>query len=226
MNNLVTLKDGKPTTTSRVIAEAFGMSHKNVIQAIENLECSEQFSRLNFQQSDFTNTRNRTYQEYLITEAGAMRLVMGFTGSKAAAVKEHFIEAFQAMQAKLAAKMDGVEWKRARSQGISTRIALADTIADFVAYAKGQGSKSADHYYSNITKMEYKALALLEQGAKVGLNFRDTLDGMQLAHLMVGEGIARKAIAKGMAEKMHYKDIYTVAKAEVEKFANVVGLVH
>lgn len=226
MNNLVALKDGKPTTTSRVIAEAFGMSHKNVIQAIENLECSEQFSRLNFQQSDFTNTRNRTYQEYVITEAGAMRLVMGFTGSKAAAVKEHFIEAFQVMQAKLAAKMDGVEWKRARSQGISTRIALADTIADFVAYAKGQGSKSADHYYSNITKMEYKALALVERGAKIGGSFRDTLDGMQLAHLMVAEGIALRAIAKGMADGLHYKEIYMLAKADVERFAGVVGLVH
>jgi Rha family phage regulatory protein len=226
VNNLVALKDGKPTTTSRVIAEAFGMSHKNVIQAIENLECSEQFSRLNFQQSDFTNTRNRTYQEYVITEAGAMRLVMGFTGSKAAAVKEHFIEAFQVMQAKLAAKMDGVEWKRARSQGISTRIALADTIADFVAYAKGQGSKSADHYYSNITKMEYKALALVERGAKIGGSFRDTLDGMQLAHLMVAEGIALRAIAKGMADGLHYKEIYMLAKADVERFAGVVGLVH
>jgi hypothetical protein len=174
---------------------------------------------------DFTTAKNQTYQEYVITEAGAMRLVMGFTGSKAAAVKEQFIRAFQEMQAALAKNIDGVEWKRARSQGKSIRLELADVISQFVEYAQGMGSQNASRYYANITKMEYKALALLEQGAKVGPNFRDTLDGMQLAHLMVGEGIARRAIAKGMAEKMHYKDIYTVAKTEVEKFAGVVGLI-
>jgi Rha family phage regulatory protein len=225
MNSLVELKDGKPATTSRKVAEAFGMQHRSVLLAIRELEATEKFKLHNFMQVDFKTAKNQTYQEYVISEAGAMRLVMGFTGSKAAAVKEHFIEAFQAMQAKLAAKMDGVEWKRARSQGISTRIALADTIADFVAYAKGQGSKSADHYYSNITKMEYKALALVERGAKIGGSFRDTLDGMQLAHLMVAEGIALRAIAKGMADGLHYKEIYMLAKADVERFAGVVGLI-
>ena len=36
-------------TTSFKVAEAFGKFHKNIIQKIETLECSEDFRQLNFQ---------------------------------------------------------------------------------------------------------------------------------------------------------------------------------
>jgi Rha family phage regulatory protein len=223
VTSLVLIQDGKLATTSRKIAAAFNIAHKNVLQAIERLECSAEFSRLNFQPSEFTNARGRTYQEYLVTEAGAMRLIMGFTGAKAAAVKEQFIAAFQAMQAKLAKQDDKVEWKMARLQGKSIRSALTDTLQDFVAYAKAQGSQNAERYYGSITLMEYKALSLIEKGAKVGKSFRDTLDGMQIATLTVAENMARKAMQRGMAQGLHYKEIYQVAKMDVERLADVVN---
>ena len=42
------------------IAEVFGIAHKNVIQAIENLECSEGFSRLNFQPTFYTDKTTKS----------------------------------------------------------------------------------------------------------------------------------------------------------------------
>ncbi|WP_407844073.1 Rha family transcriptional regulator [Desulfovibrio falkowii] len=52
-------------TTSLIVAQAFGKDHKNVLQAIENLECSPEFHRLNFQLSSYTaQTGNGTVREY------------------------------------------------------------------------------------------------------------------------------------------------------------------
>lgn len=76
--------NGNPVTTSRVIAEAFGKQHKNVIQSIERLECSEEFTKLNFQPSEYTDPTGRKLPEYIITRDGFTFLAIGFTGTKAA----------------------------------------------------------------------------------------------------------------------------------------------
>ncbi len=39
------------TTTSRKVAEFFGKEHKNVLRDIENIGCSENFRKLNFELS-------------------------------------------------------------------------------------------------------------------------------------------------------------------------------
>ena len=36
-------------TTSLAISNHFGKKHKNVLQSIQNLECSPEFAKLNFQ---------------------------------------------------------------------------------------------------------------------------------------------------------------------------------
>ena len=45
--------------SSLVLAEMFGKKHKNVLQAIENLDCSEEFCRLNFAPSSYINEENK-----------------------------------------------------------------------------------------------------------------------------------------------------------------------
>lgn len=50
MNEIVTIQHREVVTTSLKVAEVFGKRHKNVLQAIERMECSGQFARLNFQQ--------------------------------------------------------------------------------------------------------------------------------------------------------------------------------
>lgn len=207
-------------TTSRVVAKVFGKAHLNVLKAIRNLGTPEEFNLLNFQLTDFKDDKGRTYQEYTMTRDGFMFLVMGFTGAAAVDTKIKFIAAFNAMEAKLARQDDKVEWKMARLQGKAVRSVLTDTLRDFVEYAKSQGSENAERYYSSVTLMEYKALSLIEKGAKVGRNFRDTLDGMQVATLTVAENVARKAIQRGMEQKLHYKEIYLLAKMDVERLAD------
>lgn len=48
-NQLVTLQgDGLAVTTSLLIAEKFGKNHKDVLKAINNMECSADFNGRNF----------------------------------------------------------------------------------------------------------------------------------------------------------------------------------
>lgn len=97
----VHMQDGRAVTTSRNIAEVFGKEHKNVLADIRNaIEANpdKEFSRLNFQPSEFTTERGKTYQEYLLTRDGTMLLVMGYTGPKAMALKTAYIKRFNEME--------------------------------------------------------------------------------------------------------------------------------
>lgn len=91
-------------TTSRVIAEKFGKQHKDVLRAIRNLESSADFNERNFAPVEFIEEfqfKSEKRVEYHITRDGFTFLAMGFTGKAAAAWKEQFIAAFNAMEAKL-----------------------------------------------------------------------------------------------------------------------------
>jgi Rha family phage regulatory protein len=98
---LVTVIDNRPMTTSLKVAEYFRKTHRDVLEAIRDLDCSQEFSQRNFPQSEFTNARGRTYPLYHITRDGFAFLCMGFTGSAAAQWKEKYIAAFNQMEESL-----------------------------------------------------------------------------------------------------------------------------
>lgn len=96
---IVSVNDGEVFTTSGQIAEVFGKRHDNVIRAIENLDCSNEFAKLNyevcFENSNLQN--NKPLKYYRITKDGMAFLVMGFKGKEAAKFKEAYINAFNWM---------------------------------------------------------------------------------------------------------------------------------
>ena len=88
------------------VAEHFHKHHRNVMQSISMVECSTEFSLLNFQQSTYTNKRGKTYPMCRITRDGFSFLAMGFTGKEAARWKEDFLAAFNLMEVQLRAQKD------------------------------------------------------------------------------------------------------------------------
>lgn len=96
---MVTADNGEPTTNSYAVAEAFGKRHDNVLRALKNMRCSTKFAKRNFEvcfeNNELQNGKPRKF--YRMTERGFMFLVMGFTGEKADAIKESFIDAFEWM---------------------------------------------------------------------------------------------------------------------------------
>ena len=95
--------DGRVKTTSRQVAEVFGKQHKDVLKAIDNLECSEAFNRRNFAPVDYIDGKGELRRMVEMTFDGFVFLVMGFTGPKAAAFKEAYIAAFNTMRGQLEA---------------------------------------------------------------------------------------------------------------------------
>lgn len=101
----VEIINGQIKTTSLKIAEHFGKIHRDVMRAIENIECSPEFRLRNFAQSSFAtdmpNGGKRNYPMIEMTRDGFTFIAMGFTGKQAAQWKEAYITAFNTMESEL-----------------------------------------------------------------------------------------------------------------------------
>ena len=104
IENIVEIDDGKMFTTSLIVAQAFEKNHYDVLKAISNLECSPEFNERNFTAVEYKDAKGEMRPAYRLTRDGFAFLAMGFTGKKAAAWKEKFLEAFNAMEAALLAR--------------------------------------------------------------------------------------------------------------------------
>lgn len=106
--DLVSIDGGEPRTTSLAVAKKFGKRHNNVLRAIENIDCSPEFSLRNFEQRDFIDERGKVRLMFNMTKDGFVFLVMGFTGKVAAEFKEDYINEFNRMADKLAVEQDDI----------------------------------------------------------------------------------------------------------------------
>lgn len=101
---LVQISGDRPVTTSLAVSNNFGKKHKDVLRAIQNLECSKEFTERNFtlcyKNNELQNGKPQPFYE--ITRDGFVFLCMGFTGSAAAQWKEKYIAAFNALEAEVA----------------------------------------------------------------------------------------------------------------------------
>jgi Rha family phage regulatory protein len=96
--DLVKSTNGELLTTSKIVAEVFGKTHKHVIEAIKKVECSDKFRETNFRPSSYTSQQNKTLKCYEMTEYGFYFLCMAFTGKKAAKWRESFLNTFAEMR--------------------------------------------------------------------------------------------------------------------------------
>lgn len=101
LRHYIDVKDNQLFTPSTRIAEVFGKEHRNVLRAIRALDCSEYFNALNFERVTYKDAKGEKREMYNITKDGFVFLVMGFTGKQAAAIKEAYINAFNAMAGQL-----------------------------------------------------------------------------------------------------------------------------
>ena len=94
---LVLSERGIPTTTSRIVAAHFGKRHKNVLQSLETIiqqMDDPEFTELNFQLSEYTDSTGRKLPEWVMSEQGFSMLALAFTGKKAVALRLQFVKAF------------------------------------------------------------------------------------------------------------------------------------
>ena len=89
---------GEPMTDTLIVAARFGYEHKNVLRKIDQLDCTAEFNRLNFEPITYTDNLGRQQRLFRMTEKGFLFLASRFTGPVAGAWMEKFIEAFQGLR--------------------------------------------------------------------------------------------------------------------------------
>lgn len=89
--------NGIQKTNSKNISDVFGKTHRDVLRAISNLDCSDDFRERNFAQSYYTTSQNKSLKCVEMTRDGFAFLCMGFTGKKSAQFKEAYIAEFNRM---------------------------------------------------------------------------------------------------------------------------------
>ena len=130
--SLVELKDSQVVTTSVKVAEIFAKKHQHVLEAIRNLDCSDDFRVSNFRQTlkirKMPNGATTNDPMYYLTRDGFVFLVMGFTGKTAAKYKEAYIYAFNEMEAKLRRQQEEERMLRRMQQSSTPTFADAPRV--------------------------------------------------------------------------------------------------
>ena len=123
------------------------LTKSNVLKDIRELNCSDEFRLLNFEQSNYLNEQNHKQPLYYLTRDGFTILAMGYTGEKAMRFKEAYIKQFNAMERALQGKL--VE----REKGIAVRNSLTKALQQSTENDRMHG-----HAYSTYTNCIYNVL--------------------------------------------------------------------
>ena len=223
---LVVLDQGEVWTTSLLIADKFGKQHKNVLRAIENLECSQEFAGLNFALSEYADPTGRTLPMYRISRDGFSFLAMGFTGRETAVWKESFIAAFGQMERelrRLATTRALPEWNEARQLGKVERRELTDAVQCLCERAHERADSTTPLGLWETAATKTVTSALFEMNGERIAAIRERLTARQLRRLAMGEQVYADALLNCINSDLHHKSINEEAKVRVLAFAAATG---
>lgn len=202
-------KNGILVTTSNRVAEELGVRHDNLLSKIDEYVERFQSPKLSgdfYIQSNYKDSKNREYRNYLITEKGIAQLVSGYNSSveKAFDLNVAYINRFEEMKQILANKKDS-DWLLTREKGKLVRRKETDTIQDLIVYAIEQGSQNAGKLYMTYSKLVNKLVG-------VEPNSRDKIEFKKLISIQQLEDLFSKVIKDNMDKKIYYKEIYQRCK--------------
>jgi hypothetical protein len=228
VHEMVELHNEIPRVSTFDIFEGLGYSEHRLLKKVikDNIE---EFDGLGLMQLELRkppagSKGGRPDESFLLDEEQFTLLVLLCKNNpNTIKLKVKIAKQFMAMKTELLrikSRQQSSEWIEQRKSGKISRVEETDIIKEFVKYAEGQGSKSASMYYMNISRMENKALFILESKFK---NVRDMLDGQQLATLSTCDQLVAKTLRDCMAEGIHYKEIYKEAKKSVKKLVELIG---
>jgi phage regulator Rha-like protein len=219
-NSIAVVQQGlQLVVDSRLVASELGVKHKAFLETVRKyLTDLQDFGKVPFETAPSSSGQTEVFC-WLNEEQATFAMTLSRNSSKVIECKKKLVRGFYAAK-KLLQQRENAEWVEARNSGKRSRKQETDGIKAFVAYAKDQGSQSAEKYYMSISKMENKALFLVEQKYP---NLRDVLGVAELGLIAVADTIVFNALREGIERKLHYKDIYKLAKERVETLAAAHG---
>lgn len=227
MGDLVMLVGGVPLVSTFSLFPVMGYrEHRMLKKVIKDNEAA--FLDIGLMQLEVTKpaskTGGRPIKSYMLNEDHFILLVMlAKNTTESVLLKIRVSKEFSRLKkvvANIIYQQKDPNWQNARSDGKVIYKQKTDIIKIFVDYATNQGSKSASMYYSNLAKMENKALFFIEQKYD---NLRDILTIKQLMQACTADDVIEKALIDGMNDGLPYKEIYQLAKERIGSFAAIIG---
>lgn len=224
MNDLVKIIKSIPVVSTLDMWKDLGVEHKALMDLLRKYESEfQEFRLFTFEKSEITGRGRPSEFSYLDEQQSAYLISLMKNSDIVRKFKRRLVSEFfriRNLLADIASQRQNSQWLETRAAGKPIRRIETDTVKKFVAYAVAQGSMNAERYYANISTMQNKSLFFIEQKYK---NLRDCLNIHQLGIIGCADTIVAKALEDGMSQALHYKDIYKLAKARIEMFAEVHG---
>lgn len=207
--DLVRIIRNEVFTDSKVIAEGANVTHRKIKTAIRNhVSDLESFGKLSAPYRA-ESTGGRPEECYRLNEQQATFLITLLKNTETVtAFKKELVHQFFSMRALLAQKQTEI-YKDTRAYQKAVRKQETDTVKRLVDYAKEQGSRNAERYYSSLSKLADKT---------AGITDRELATVEQLGTLALIENIIAKCIGEGIELQEPYKDIYQECKEKLERF--------
>jgi Rha family phage regulatory protein len=159
IENLHLRADGLvPVVNSRDVAEVFGKRHFHVLRDIEALKLTPDLDAAWFRPTGYVDDAGRTLPAYDMTRDGFTLLVMGWTGPRAMKFKVAYIQAFNAMEARLRATGDDATDKL---------VAGLNKIADRICVRADGHDLAIDRVETRVGGLEVKVDVLVSTVAKL-----------------------------------------------------------
>ena len=193
------------------ISQLTGKQHSHVIRDIKKMLLSLDLVNPNMDAVDFKGFsfehREDNGQVAIVNlnQELTITLISGYNVKLRHAIVKRWIELEKQVAQVKASRLDGKEVRKLET----------DAIKDLVKYAEASGSKSANMYYANITRMTNSILGI-ESGP------RDNLTVKQLDQVRIAETMVKMAISDGLEQSIPYKEIYKLCKERVSAIAKTL----
>lgn len=219
MKGLAVIRKNDVFTTSICIAEGVGVKHTNVMDLLKrysHMECLIRF------ETEKVLTGGRPVEvAYLNEEQATFLITLMKNSEKVVNFKHALVMEFFKLRRTLfrkAVNEKNLEWLTKRQETKIMRKELTDTIQEFVEYAKSQGSKSADKYYMNFSRMELTGLFIIEQRYP---NARDVMSVRQLNLIEMADEAIAISLKESMDAGIPYKECYQIAKDKISLLVKI-----
>ena len=201
-------------TDSRLLAGFLDHRHRTILENIDKYSAElRSISGLPFETGTLETRGGVQSQRFAMLDEDQCYFLLTLmrNNERVIAAKLALVKAFKNARAQLAMR------DVARLDGKLVRKAETDSIKLLVEYASANGSKSANRYYTNVTKMTNTLLGI-EAGQ------REALDVSQLKQVAILESVVDIAIRDGVKAELPYKDIYQLAKERACHVVQAIGV--
>jgi len=216
---LVIVEGNNVFTSSLAISQGVGIDHDNVIKLIKKYSYIDILSVFETREQ---KTKGRPLNVIYLTELQSTFLITLMKNSeKVIEFKSTLTKAFfkqRKILQQILTQKNNADWLSRRNDTKVMRRECTDKIQEFVKYAISQGSKSAEKYYMNLSRMELTGLFLLEQKYP---NARDVMSIRQLHLIEMADEAIAISLEESMKVGLHYKECYQKAKEKIELLAKI-----